>query len=158
LTAARREARKGFDTSRYLSETDAAVTAGIAHANDVARILRQNVVQGKQVDNGDDDVASYSMSFPLCHLWDWWSRGEKLETRKLTWYDLLQNWGSMRRLNGVIMRLRNWARLDIRQRLAVVETLVLGVVDDNVWIRCVGYSIPMILVSSYLDLQCWCGV
>jgi complex III assembly factor LYRM7 len=68
LTAARREARKGFDTSRYLSETDAAVTAGIAHANDVARILRQNVVQGKQVDNGDDDVASYSMSFPLCHL------------------------------------------------------------------------------------------
>jgi hypothetical protein len=60
----------------------------------------------------------------------------------------------MRRLNGVIMRLRNWARLDIRQRLAVVETLVLGVVDDNVWIRCVGYSIPMILVSSYLDLQC----
>ncbi|MCJ1305431.1 Mitochondrial zinc maintenance protein 1, mitochondrial [Hypocenomyce scalaris] len=49
LTAARHEARKDFDTNRSLSSSNPEAAAGIAHAEDVARILRQNVVQGEKV-------------------------------------------------------------------------------------------------------------
>jgi len=50
LSAARHEARKGFDSKCQLSSDNEEAAAGIAHAEEVARILRQNVVQGWQVD------------------------------------------------------------------------------------------------------------
>ncbi|KAA6412411.1 MAG: mitochondrial zinc maintenance mitochondrial [Lasallia pustulata] len=50
LNAARREARKKFDTNRSLSSSSHEAAAGIMHAEDVARILRQNVVQGERLD------------------------------------------------------------------------------------------------------------
>ena len=49
LSAARHEARKGFDSKRQLTSSGEEAAAGIAHAEEVARILRQNVVQGQQV-------------------------------------------------------------------------------------------------------------
>ena len=76
LIAARQEARKGFDSNRYLSENDAAVSEGIAHANDVARTLRQNVVQGTSMENGDGvgEGASYSMFLISLLRCLWWRR------------------------------------------------------------------------------------
>ncbi|MCJ1363093.1 Mitochondrial zinc maintenance protein 1, mitochondrial [Acarospora aff. strigata] len=50
FSAARHEARKRFDSSCQLPAGSEGAVAGIAHAEDVARILRQNVVQGQQVD------------------------------------------------------------------------------------------------------------
>jgi len=52
LTAARHEARAGFLKNASLSPEDPALAPAIAHAEDVANILRQNVVQGKH--EGDD--------------------------------------------------------------------------------------------------------
>ncbi|KAI4123846.1 MAG: hypothetical protein LQ347_005992 [Umbilicaria vellea] len=54
LAAARHEARKNFDTNRSLSSSSAQAAAGIAHAEDVARILRQNVVQGERVEEAGE--------------------------------------------------------------------------------------------------------
>jgi len=50
LTAARHEARKNFNASSALTSGSPDAVAGIAHAEDVAKILRQNVVQGEKVD------------------------------------------------------------------------------------------------------------
>ncbi|KAG9229186.1 putative mitochondrial zinc maintenance protein 1, mitochondrial [Amylocarpus encephaloides] len=52
LNAARYEARKAFDTNSHLAPTDPTVAPAITHANEVAKILLENIVQGKHV--GDD--------------------------------------------------------------------------------------------------------
>jgi len=52
LHAAQQQARTGFEQNASLSPEDPAVAAAIEHAEGVAQILRQNIVQGKQI--GDD--------------------------------------------------------------------------------------------------------
>lgn len=48
LHAARREARNGFRKNSAMLLEDPALANAIAHAEEVAQILKQNVVQGKQ--------------------------------------------------------------------------------------------------------------
>ncbi|KAI9745083.1 MAG: Mitochondrial zinc maintenance protein 1, mitochondrial [Claussenomyces sp. TS43310] len=52
LHAARDQARIGFQKNASLQLDDPAVATGIEHAESVAAILRQNIVQGKHI--GDD--------------------------------------------------------------------------------------------------------
>lgn len=47
LSAARLEARSKFDSNRNLAPQDSVAEQKIAEAIEVARILRQNIVQGK---------------------------------------------------------------------------------------------------------------
>ncbi|RDL41488.1 Uncharacterized protein BP5553_01467 [Venustampulla echinocandica] len=47
LHAARQEARNGFRKNSNLSPEDPALAPAIAHAEDVAKILMENVVQGE---------------------------------------------------------------------------------------------------------------
>jgi hypothetical protein len=49
LLAARTHARQGFVDNRTLSE-DVKIVESIAYAEEVARVLRENVVQGKEED------------------------------------------------------------------------------------------------------------
>lgn len=62
LAAARNEARKGFETNSHLLSDSKEATAGIAHAEDVAKILRHNVVQGEQAGEGEEGKLNYSRS------------------------------------------------------------------------------------------------
>jgi complex III assembly factor LYRM7 len=55
LLAARQSAREGFDLNRNLDPNDKAVTLGVQHALDVARLLRENIVQGKRAEVPDTD-------------------------------------------------------------------------------------------------------
>ncbi|KAI9826138.1 MAG: Mitochondrial zinc maintenance protein 1, mitochondrial [Thelocarpon impressellum] len=48
LTAARHEARKGFESGHALAPGSHEAKAGVAHAEEVARILRHNIVQGQR--------------------------------------------------------------------------------------------------------------
>ena len=52
LEAARVEARRNFDTKRNLSAGSAEADAGVKHAEEVAAILRQNIVQGVEGNEG----------------------------------------------------------------------------------------------------------
>ena len=47
LDSARQEARKGFENSHVWSADSKEAIAGIAHAEEVARMLRHNIVQGQ---------------------------------------------------------------------------------------------------------------
>ncbi len=51
LHAARKEARNGFRKNASLSPEDPALAPAIAHAEEVAKILRENIVQGKLEDD-----------------------------------------------------------------------------------------------------------
>ena len=53
LNGARLKARQSFEESRYLEPGSKAVSQALLHAQDVAKILRQNVVQGTKGDEGD---------------------------------------------------------------------------------------------------------
>ena len=53
LHAARTQARTGFDSLRSLDSGSEEATKGIQHAEGVAEILRQNVVQAKRVEGSD---------------------------------------------------------------------------------------------------------
>jgi complex III assembly factor LYRM7 len=64
LSAARHEARKGFDSKRKLTSGGEEAAAGIAHAEDVARILQQNVVQGQRVDEEGEKYRTHR-----CSVW-----------------------------------------------------------------------------------------
>ncbi len=46
FTGARAQARQAFEQNRHLAVNSKEVTESIQHAEDVAMILRQNVVQG----------------------------------------------------------------------------------------------------------------
>ena len=57
LTAATTQSRTAFDSSRTLDPSDPATHKMIQHARDVARVLRENVVQGERVvDGGGGEV------------------------------------------------------------------------------------------------------
>lgn len=58
LTAAHDSARRAFEENRMLSPNGTEALGGIAHAEEVARVLRHNVVQG--VRQGES-VEKYSM-------------------------------------------------------------------------------------------------
>jgi complex III assembly factor LYRM7 len=60
LLGARQAAREGFEKGRYLSPDSKEAADQVHHAEDVARILRENVVQGKAMDTKPD---TYSMHF-----------------------------------------------------------------------------------------------
>ncbi|KAI9782776.1 MAG: Mitochondrial zinc maintenance protein 1, mitochondrial [Candelina submexicana] len=55
LTAARSAARKSFESNRHISADGEEAEAGIDHAEEVARILRHNVVQGQEASQGGDE-------------------------------------------------------------------------------------------------------
>ena len=47
LSAARMEARKNFETNRHLQTGSEEAAKQLAHAQEVAKFLRENVVQGQ---------------------------------------------------------------------------------------------------------------
>ncbi|KAI9652825.1 MAG: Mitochondrial zinc maintenance protein 1, mitochondrial [Alyxoria varia] len=53
LNGARMKARRSFEESRNLQSDSEAVQQGVKHAEDVAKILRQNVVQGTKAGEAD---------------------------------------------------------------------------------------------------------
>ncbi|KAJ4335516.1 Mitochondrial zinc maintenance protein 1, mitochondrial [Didymella glomerata] len=53
LSAARIEVRKNFETNRHLQTGTEEFQKSLAHANEVAKFLRENVVQG-QATEGDN--------------------------------------------------------------------------------------------------------
>jgi len=54
LHAARLQARNAFSKNASLAPNDPSILPAIAHAEEVAKILRENVVQGKRVEEGSD--------------------------------------------------------------------------------------------------------
>ncbi|KAF4306325.1 Mitochondrial zinc maintenance protein 1, mitochondrial [Botryosphaeria dothidea] len=52
LSAARAKARDDFDASRNLQPNSEDAQKQVAHANEVAKILKENVVQGQANDDG----------------------------------------------------------------------------------------------------------
>jgi complex III assembly factor LYRM7 len=59
LFAARAEARKNFESNRNLAAGSEEQSKQITHAEEVAKFLRENVVQGQAADN----EGNYSMLF-----------------------------------------------------------------------------------------------
>lgn len=59
ISAARHEARKNFETNRVLAPNSPESIAAIAHAEEVARILRHNIVQGKQTGEQGDNYSEF---------------------------------------------------------------------------------------------------
>lgn len=57
LFAARAEVRKNFESNRHLTAGSDELTKQITHAEEVAKLLRENVVQGQAKDN----EGNYSM-------------------------------------------------------------------------------------------------
>lgn len=55
LQAARRNARKQFDAQRGLSLFSEETKNGIAHAEEVAMVLKTNVVQGKRIEGNEKE-------------------------------------------------------------------------------------------------------
>ncbi|RDW66857.1 hypothetical protein BP5796_09606 [Coleophoma crateriformis] len=54
LTAAKKEARSGFLKNASMAPGDPQLAAAITHAEEVARILKENIVQGKK--KADEDM------------------------------------------------------------------------------------------------------
>lgn len=59
LTAARHQARASFAANASLLAEDPALAPAIAHALEVARILRENVVQGRKTEGQDDKYSEF---------------------------------------------------------------------------------------------------
>jgi complex III assembly factor LYRM7 len=55
LHAARFQAREAFRNNAAIQQGDPALEPAIAHAEEVAKILRENVVQGKRVDKEGEE-------------------------------------------------------------------------------------------------------
>ncbi|KAJ4349754.1 Mitochondrial zinc maintenance protein 1, mitochondrial [Didymosphaeria variabile] len=66
LSAARLEARKNFENNRGLATESEEYTRSIAHAEEVAKFLRENVVQGQATET----EGSYSMFGSACGFAD----------------------------------------------------------------------------------------
>lgn len=66
LHAAKSEARASFLKNASLTPTDPAYAPAIAHAEEVAKILRENIVQGKRVEEGSDKFSMCISSFLRC--------------------------------------------------------------------------------------------
>jgi complex III assembly factor LYRM7 len=54
LVAARHEARKNFENNRGLAPESEEYSKQITHAEDVAKFLRENVVQGQALDKDQE--------------------------------------------------------------------------------------------------------
>lgn len=67
LSAARAEARKNFEQNRSLPAGSTELTAQITHAQEVAKFLRENVVQGQAT----DEQGNYSMCFLVSTFLAW---------------------------------------------------------------------------------------
>ncbi|KAF2458044.1 mitochondrial zinc maintenance protein 1, mitochondrial, partial [Lineolata rhizophorae] len=52
LNAARAQARSAFDQNRSLSSGSEEAQKSVDHAGEVAKVLRENVVQGRSVEDG----------------------------------------------------------------------------------------------------------
>ena len=63
LVAARQQARHSFEANRALSYGSDEMSKQISHAEEVAKFLRENVVQGEALDK---DAESYSMRILKC--------------------------------------------------------------------------------------------
>ncbi len=63
LSASRIEARSKFDSSRSLSPHSPESEQKISEAEEIARILRQNIVQGKQLGEPEDGNQRYRTCF-----------------------------------------------------------------------------------------------
>ena len=75
LVASRDTARQKFNAMRSLpSESDEA-KAEIARAEEVAKILRRNIVQGEKV-NQSEEEDRYRKSFPFLPMGCFWCRWE----------------------------------------------------------------------------------
>ena len=59
LSAARTEARSKFDSNRLLDSQSPEVSKKIAEVEEIARILRQNLVQGERLKGSGDDEQRY---------------------------------------------------------------------------------------------------
>ena len=64
LLAARQAAREGFDKDRHLPPHSEETAKRIHYVQDVARVLRENVVQGRAVE-GDPNTYS-KLHFTAC--------------------------------------------------------------------------------------------
>jgi hypothetical protein len=62
LSAARLEVRKNFENNRRLAAGSEEYSKSITHAEEVAKFLRENVVQGQAMDT----EGNYSMSRSAC--------------------------------------------------------------------------------------------
>lgn len=65
LTAARRAARDQFEEKRLLSLDSKEAGDSIQYAEDVARILRENVVQGKAMEGKENMYSKFKTTFPV---------------------------------------------------------------------------------------------
>lgn len=54
LIAARRAAREGFESKRNLSLDSTEASEGIQHAENVSKVLRENVVQGQAIEGKEN--------------------------------------------------------------------------------------------------------
>lgn len=59
LLAAQEQIRGEFRSKQALSPTDTTVTEGIQHATEVAKFLRENVVQGKKMQGEDSKYGTF---------------------------------------------------------------------------------------------------
>lgn len=63
LSAARTEARKGFEQNRQAELSADEWTKAVRYAEDVARLLRENVVQGRRTPDGSGNISTYWNSY-----------------------------------------------------------------------------------------------
>jgi complex III assembly factor LYRM7 len=63
LFAARAEARKNFESNRNLTAGSAELSKQITHAEEVAKFLRENVVQGQEANEGKFSMSWKHISF-----------------------------------------------------------------------------------------------
>lgn len=59
LIAARKAARDGFETKKSLSIDSKEAIEGIHHAEDVSRVLRENVVQGQAIQGKENSYSEF---------------------------------------------------------------------------------------------------
>ena len=62
LKGARDSMRNAFRLNSHLESSDPQYAKGVEHANEVAFILRQNVVQGKQIEDGGDRYSTWTLT------------------------------------------------------------------------------------------------
>ena len=55
LSGALSQARAGYELNRELQPASDEATAAVKHASDVARLLRENVVQGRKVEGEEKE-------------------------------------------------------------------------------------------------------
>ncbi|KAF2871869.1 mitochondrial zinc maintenance protein 1, mitochondrial [Massariosphaeria phaeospora] len=73
LVASRQEARKNFENNRGLAPESEELSKQIAHAEEVAKFLRENVVQGQAT----DDTGNYKL-----RIHEHTERGDNEDIRK----------------------------------------------------------------------------